>query len=176
MLHAADGRQHSRRGAPYDVTRWDEHIDRHGIANNGRIFFSRPAIPLGGHGNGIQREPDLRKPASSQAMRHGITRISEAVHHQLGPDLRPTFDLHPKILRRTFACLALIAHAIGVGGMDVHTLQRAMGHESLDTTASYLNDVAGYINATREHYDAEAAARAISAARRAMPQTPDRPR
>jgi len=70
---------------------------------------------------------------------------------QLDDSLLPPFALTLQVLRRTFACTHLIAHALlGPGnGMDLRTIQRAMGHSSLETTAIYLNDVEDYINHNR---------------------------
>jgi hypothetical protein len=49
------------------------------------------------------------------------------------------------VVRGTFACIKLIENALGLGGMDLVTLQGVMVHESLDTTRGYLADVDSYL-------------------------------
>jgi len=70
---------------------------------------------------------------------------------RMAPGLLHQFSLTPKILRRTYACSNIIASAmLGAGqGLDLRSLQQAMGHESLETTAHYLSDVAHYLNRFR---------------------------
>jgi site-specific recombinase XerD len=53
------------------------------------------------------------------------------------------------VLRRTFACTNVILHAMGLAGLDLVSLQQAMGHERLDTTQIYLADVADYLQRFR---------------------------
>ena len=70
---------------------------------------------------------------------------------RLAPELRPPFALTPKVLRRTYACCNLILSELRGGGhgLDLRSLQEAMGHESLETTALYLSDVSSYLNRMR---------------------------
>jgi site-specific recombinase XerD len=96
---------------------------------------------------------------------------------ELDDSLLPSFGLTLQVLRRTFACTNLIAHALlGPGhGMDLRTLQRAMGHSSLETTAIYLNDVDDYINRHRRPHSVSESARELAAlvsANGAPPATP----
>jgi integrase len=72
--------------------------------------------------------------------------------------------LTPKVLRRTYACLNLIASSLlGDGlGLDLRSLQEAMGHERLDTTAMYLSDVSHYLNRFRRPVSIADAARRVA--------------
>ncbi len=96
---------------------------------------------------------------------------------QLDDSLLPPFDLTVQVLRRTFACTNLIAHALlGPGhGMDLRTLQRAMGHSSLETTAIYLNDVEGYINRHRRPQSVSESARQLATMVSSTTQAPSLP-
>jgi site-specific recombinase XerD len=49
-------------------------------------------------------------------------------------------------MRRTFACTQLILHALGLGGLELRGLQKALGHVSLETTQLYLADVHAYLS------------------------------
>jgi site-specific recombinase XerD len=90
-----------------------------------------------------------------------MKKVSELARRELDPELVPHFALTPKVMRRTFACTQLILHALGLGGMDVRTLQKAMGHSRLDTTQRYMADVDEYINATKRHVNTREGVRAI---------------
>ena len=70
---------------------------------------------------------------------------------EIAPELRPSFWVTPKVLRRTYACSNLImADQLDPGyGLDLRSLQVAMGHASLETTAVYLSDVQDYLNRHR---------------------------
>ena len=72
----------------------------------------------------------------------------------------------PKVMRRTFACTQLILHSLNLGGMDIRTLQKAMGHERLDTTQRYLADAEEYIGAVKRHVNTGGGARLIAELRR----------
>jgi hypothetical protein len=52
--------------------------------------------------------------------------------------------------------------------MDIRTLQKAMGHERLDTTQRYLADAEEYIGAVKRHVNARDGARLIADARRSL--------
>jgi site-specific recombinase XerD len=65
--------------------------------------------------------------------------------------LLPTFKVGPHALRRTYACMNLVMAAV-LGpehGLDLRSLQIAMGHESLETTALYLSDVDEFLTRHR---------------------------
>ncbi len=91
-----------------------------------------------------------------KAVRTAIAKVRDAAEEavakgKMAPDLLPPFALTPKVLRRTYACTNLIMGAeLGPGhGLDIRSLQEALGHESLDTTAIYLSDVSAYLNRGR---------------------------
>jgi integrase len=71
--------------------------------------------------------------------------------------------LTPKVLRRTYACMNLIASSLlGDGlGLDLRSLQLALGHERLDTTAMYLSDVSHYLNRYRRPVSISDAAKRV---------------
>ena len=75
--------------------------------------------------------------------------LQEQLEPQLAPAERPRHLITPRVLRRTYACLNVILHAVGLGGLDLVSLHHAMGHERLDTTQVYLSDVADYLNRVR---------------------------
>lgn len=96
---------------------------------------------------------------------------------QLDDALLPSFDLTVQVLRRTFACNNLISHTL-LGpehGLDIRTLQRAMGHSSLETTAIYLSDVEDYISRYRRPRSVSESARQLAAMVSAATQAPSQP-
>lgn len=129
--------------------RWDAHADRYGIAPNGWMLFSRPARLQGSPTLGLARRNELTRHASAQAIRKTLRRLQAHLESQLPADCRPRHLITPKVLRRTYACLNVILHALGLGGLDLVSLQGAMGHERLETTQVYLVDVADYLNRIR---------------------------
>jgi site-specific recombinase XerD len=99
---------------------------------------------------------DASVPCTPKAVRTAIAKVRDAAEDRVAkgkmtPDLLPPFALTPKVLRRTYACTNLIMAAeLGPGhGLDIRSLQEALGHESLDTTAIYLSDVSAYLNRGR---------------------------
>jgi integrase len=99
---------------------------------------------------------DASRHCSTKAVRSAIAKVRDLAEEAVAsghmtPSLLPPFQLSPKVLRRTFACTNLIAAALlGPGhGLDIRSLQMAMGHESLETTALYLSDVSDYLNRRR---------------------------
>ena len=77
--------------------------------------------------------------------------------------LLPSSTLVPHTLRRTYATSNLIAAALlGAGmGLDLRSLQEAMGHASLETTAGYLSDVSGFLSRHRRPVSTVAAAQQV---------------
>jgi site-specific recombinase XerD len=92
--------------------------------------------------------------------------IEALAESELKPELIPHFALTPKVMRRTFACTQLVLHSLNLGGMDIRTLQKAMGHERLDTTQRYLADADEYIGAIKRHVNTRDGARLIAELRR----------
>ncbi len=92
-----------------------------------------------------------QKPVRTAVAKVRALAVQEVAKGRMDPSLVPSFALTPKVLRSTYACSNLILHSqLGPGfGLDLRSLQQAMGHESLDTTAMYLGDVADYLNRHR---------------------------
>lgn len=88
-----------------------------------------------------------------------MRKIGELAEQQLESELAPRFALTPKVMRRTFACTQLILHSLHLGGMDVLTLQTAMGHARLDTTQRYLAEAEEYVGAVKRHINTRDGAR-----------------
>ncbi len=110
---------------------------------------------------------DASHHCTTKAVRTAVAKVRELAEREVAarrmePALLPSFSLTPKVLRRTYACTNLIASALigASAGMDLRSLQEAMGHESLETTAIYLSDVAHYLTLHRRASNvAEVAAR-----------------
>jgi hypothetical protein len=111
------------------------------------MIYSRKSRFIGGSCD--QRGGSLTAvgPASAKAIQNLVAHLGEVAGRNLDPDLRPAFKLTPKVFRRTYACTQVILHALGLGGLDLVSLQEAMGHSRLDTTRVYLSNVASYLNA-----------------------------
>jgi integrase len=99
---------------------------------------------------------DAARHCTTKAVRTVCAKVqelaAEAVLSGVLPgELLPPFALTPKVLRRTYACCNLIAsELLGAGnGLDLRSLQEALGHSSLETSAMYLSDVASYLNRRR---------------------------
>jgi len=97
-------------------------------------------------------------------------KIGALAASELDRTLAPHFRLTPQVMRRTFACTQLILHSLNLGGMDIRSLQQAMGHASLATTELYLADVADYINTAKTHVNTRDGARLIVELRERPPQ------
>ena len=159
-----------RRHVPVDdefISRWDRFRSEHGIGPNDWVFYSRAPRFLGGAHREVELVCDKTKPSSPQPIRRRMRRIREEVEAaarrgEFDREQLPDFELTPKVLRRTFACCQLIANTLGVGGLDIRSLQLALGHTSLDVTAMYLADVDAYLHRTRTALNTLAAARRIT--------------
>jgi site-specific recombinase XerD len=124
---------------------------------------------VGGSNDEYEWVEDKSRPNSSdKPLLRVIRKVSELAETALPAELVPHFPLTPKVMRRTFACTQLILHALGLGGMDVRTLQKAMGHDRLDTTQKYMADVEDYINASKRHVNIRDGVRAIVELRRKL--------
>jgi hypothetical protein len=54
------------------------------------------------------------------------------------------------VARRSYACLQLILHELNRGGLDLFSLQQAMGHGRLDVTERDLSDVLSYLQRVQQ--------------------------
>lgn len=124
---------------------------------------------------------DASKHCTTKAVRTAIAKVRDLAEEEvrakrLAPTLLPPFALTPKVLRRTYACTHLIASALlgPSAGMDLRSLQQAMGHESLETTAIYLSDVSDYINRHRRPANIGAVAAQLAELAEVSP-TPEAP-
>lgn len=128
------------------VERWQEHVRTHAIPRRGYMLYQRLYPVRGGAQPHTELVVDKRLPTSEKSIRTLFHRLQDAADAQLSEELAPSFTLTPKVARRTFACTQLILHRLGLGGLDLHALQMALGHESLQTTQIYLADVNEYLN------------------------------
>lgn len=166
--------------SPEFQAEWRTYERAHSLRPSAWMFPSTAVRFVDGKHN--ERITDASKHCSAKAALTVTGKVRKLAHQavergQLDDTLLPPFDLTLQVLRRTFACTNLIAHALlGPGhGMDLRTLQRAMGHSSLETTAIYLNDVDDYINRHRRPQSVSDSARELAAlvsANGAAPVTP----
>lgn len=147
------------------IERWDEHAEKHGVKRDGFMLYRRLYHVRGGGTPHIEIVVDKAKPTTEKALRGLFDRIQDAADTQLPRDLAPSFKLTPKVARRTFACTQLILHRLALGGLDLHSLQMALGHASLETTRVYLADVAEYLNLVERPVNSIDGARRIVASR-----------
>jgi integrase len=142
------GKYGKTRQVPVDVSfieAWNEHVKRYAIAPGGWMFFHR--TPRFIAQNEYEWVVDKRKKCGPKPLQRICLLVQEAAEERFlpGDDLTPNFRVTPHVLRRTFACIKLIENVLGLGGMDLVTLQGVMGHDSLDTTRDYLADVDSYL-------------------------------
>jgi site-specific recombinase XerD len=157
------------RSIPVDdviIARWNAHIERHGIRRGGPMLFHRRTRFIGGSNVNFEWIIDKSRTTTPKTLRTLMEKVTELGERELSAELVPHFRLTPKIMRRTFACTQLILHALNLGGMDVRTLQLAMGHARLDTTERYLADAQEYIGAVKRHLNTRDGARLIAELRR----------
>jgi integrase len=129
----------------------------HRIKPNGWLFRqSAWRFQTGRYGASERVITDGSKHCTAKAGRAAMDKLVEEFDDALrrgdiSPELRPSFSVTPKVLRRTYACSNLImAEQFGSGyGLDLRSLQVAMGHASLETTAIYLSDVQDQLNRHR---------------------------
>jgi integrase len=163
-----DGKVRKIPVSPAFVDAWHEHIARYAIPPAAYLFFSRKPRLTGGPEQDWAWVIDYRKPASTKVFSHifddptkeqargqltaAIMRAGRSGSAQ--PHELPHCAISPLVLRRTFACLALIQHRqTGKGGMPLERLQEAMGHADMNTTKLYLSDVEDYLSVGAESYD-----------------------
>jgi integrase len=132
---------------------WQNFVLRKLLRPDGVMFpRTRVVFSQGRRFSTVREVVDARKPCTAKAARTVLAKvqalaIEAAARGELPPELLPQFALTPKVLRRTFACANLIAaETLGAGeGMDLPSLQSALGHTSLETTAMYITNVAPYL-------------------------------
>lgn len=125
------------------IAAWNAHVARFAIAPNGYMFFFRSPRFIAQ--DTYEWVIDKSKACGAKPFQRFCTMVQAEAERQLPPELNPNFKVTPHVLRRTFACIKLIEHALGLGGMDLVTLQGVMGHEDLATTREYLADVDSYL-------------------------------
>lgn len=136
---------------------WQAYVMEHELKPTGWLFPQSAWRFQSGHfGVSEQVVLDSSRHCTAKAARTAMTKLADLIDDalrrgDLPPQLRPSFALTPKVLRRTYACCNLIMAALlGPGyGLDLRSLQVAMGHASLETTAIYLRDVEDYLNRHR---------------------------
>jgi integrase len=145
------GKGDKTREVPVDdefIEAWNEHVKRYGIAPNGWMFFFR-APRFVAQSGAYEWVVDKRRHCGPKPFQRICEIVQTAAEAELVPDLLPNFKVTPHVLRRTYCCIQLIQNVLGLGGMDLVSLQGAMGHESLDTTRGYLGDVDSYLKTMR---------------------------
>jgi site-specific recombinase XerD len=142
------------------IPRWDAHCTL-AVGREQYVFFSRPSRLEGGDPHQAVRRHELDLPMRPQGLRKLLLRLQEQSERRIPLAQRTSTRLTPHVLRRTYACLNVIAHELGIGGLDLVSLQRAMGHGRLDTTQVYLSDVGDYLNQIRRPLGAAVTAAAI---------------
>ena len=150
---AGEGKQRSIPVGPDYLEAWDEHVARHGLSPKNWVLFRRWQVPLGGRERQMEMRIDTSTPSSTRPLRRLFNAIDELARQELPSEFVPDFLITPKVMRRTFACTALTLNALGLGGLDIYSLQKAMGHTSLETTAVYLSDVEEYIRGRQRDFD-----------------------
>ncbi len=136
---------------------WQRYVLTRRIKPSGWLFRQSAWRFQAGHYGASERvitdsSKHLTEKAGRTAMDKLVAEFDNALRRgEIAPELRPSFSVTPKVLRRTYACTALIlADRLGPGyGLDLRSLQVAMGHASLETTAIYLTAVADYLNRHR---------------------------
>ncbi|HLI10870.1 MAG TPA: site-specific integrase [Alphaproteobacteria bacterium] len=140
------GKYGKTRKVPVDdafVAAWNAHVNRFAIAPDGWMFFYRS--PRFTSQNTYEWVIDKNRPCGAKPFQRLCTMVQTEAERLLPLELTPNFKVTPHVLRRTFACLKLIENALGLGGMDIVTLQGVMGHQDLATTRDYLADVDSYL-------------------------------
>jgi len=153
-----------KRAIPVDddfIERWRSHVERFALRPNGWMLFSRQSRFIGGSNSEREWIIDKSRHTSKKTIQRICRQLSDLAQTQLPLELAPTFEITPKVFRRTYACNQLILHSLGLGGLDLVSLQAAMGHERLDTTRTYLSDVHSYLSALQDKTNTRRAAQAI---------------
>lgn len=147
---------------------WTERIVREGL-RTWMWPLSKVEFAAGSHRD-TERVFDVTRHGTQKSLRTALARVEELVEDEakagnLALELVPAFRLTPHVLRRTYACGQLVAsQLLGDGyGLDLRSLQKAMGHSSLEVVALYLADVDEYLSRFRRSASLAASARQIVA-------------
>jgi integrase len=149
---------------------WQAHIRRYAIPPGAHMFFSRRPRLSGGAAREWEWQIDYQTPASPQVFRHlfddpkveagkGRGKLTQAIlaaqrSGKVAAEDLPHCKISPLVLRRTFACLALIQNERDrKAGLSLARLERAMGHSDPATTRLYLSDVEDYLAIGQANFD-----------------------
>lgn len=146
---------------------WNAHAERFALRPNDWMLFSRYSRFVGGSTSEQEWIVDKKRHTGQKPLRRIAHKLGELARTQLSLDVAPSFELTPKVFRRTYACTHVILHAMGLGGLDLVSLQEAMGHEGLETTEVYLSDVRSYLTRVRRPTNVQAGALQIVEAQHA---------
>jgi site-specific recombinase XerD len=138
------------------IADWQAYVTAHLLKPTSWLFPVMRVRFVEGERYSYERDvADASKHCTPKAVRTAVNKVHELAieavkNRRLDPSLLPPI-LTPKVLRRTYACTHLILASEGAPGegMDIRSLQDAMGHESLETTAIYLSDVSAYLSRRR---------------------------
>lgn len=167
---SGDGKTRILRVSRPFIDRWNEHIIRNRIPPGGHIFFCRRPLLCGGADHAWEWDVDFRRGASPQVFRHIFDDPDAAAEEGRGElmaamiaerdagradiDEFPHCSISPVVLRRTFACIALIENdRDSRRGLSLLELQEAMGHTEIGVTRTYLSDVQAYLSRNRPSFD-----------------------
>jgi integrase len=139
-----------------------------GVRPQDPLFYARDWRFTGADTEGRWEVISIRRAASESGHRKTMKVISEEAERavaegRMSHDMLPTFELTPKVLRKSYACTQYILNARGHGGMSIQEISKSLGHEDLRTTEIYLADVHLYLNQVGERVSTSDAARRIVA-------------
>jgi len=141
-------------------------VAEHCIGPNDPLFWQRRYVYTVGGRDGVWETVSRGRPLSDAAVRSFLLRVRQEAEvacrqGKFARDLLPSFELTPKVLRKTFACNQFILNARGDGGLSMKELKEALGHEDLRTTDTYLADAHRYLSSTTTRVSTADAARQI---------------
>lgn len=136
------------------IDRFEAYVRSQHIAPGGYLFFYRRFVQVQGAPRGTMEcvEEDRSRHIGPKPIRAMTTALAELANEELPGELSPG-TITPHVMRHTYACLHTIRAELNTDGggsaLGLRSLQMAMGHESLETTAQYLGDVANYLTRHR---------------------------
>ncbi len=149
---------------------WEAYATEHSLIPRSWLFPETQVRFMAGALMDHERVTDTRRHCTPKAVRTAVAKVRELAEEavkqgRMDSSLLPPFALTPKVLRRTYACTnVILSSEMGAGcGLDLRSLQDALGHESLETTAMYLSDVSAYLNRHRETMSVTEAAGMLTA-------------